>query len=525
MKDFTKSKFASTSLLVIALLLGWPTANPAQEPANSAAAQQPSNQPADLAQVLSEIQRLRAELAELHTEVNQLRTQQHTSEVESEDLKKELAAANAQLAELVPKNSGAASPNPENSEAADRVAKLEEDQQMADQKLAVHEQAKVESGSKYRLRLSGILLFNLFGNQGTVDNIDFPQLAEPKQFLFNDRSFGGSVRQSQITLQAFGPDLAGAHTSADLQFDFAGGFPSVPNGAAFGIMRLRTGIVRFDWANTSVVAGQDTLFFAPLAPTSIATLAMPPLSYSGNLWSWTPQLRVEHTVAVSDSTRLKFQGGILDPWSGDFPESQYSRASTWGESSALPAIAGRAAWTQKIGSQDFTLGAGGYFSRQDWGFQRSVDSWLSSFDLTLPLGSRLELSGQFYRGRALGGLGGGIGQSVLWNGSLGDPSAMVHGLDAVGGWAQFKYKATPKLQFNSAFGLDNPFTYQLRAFGGNLGPYSGIYTKNQSGFVNFIYQPRSDLLFSFEYRRLWTFQLDGTSNTANHLNLSVGYIF
>jgi len=137
----------------------------------------------------------------------------------------------------------------------------------------------------------------------------------------------------------------------------------------------------------------------------------------------------------------------------------------------------------------------------------------------------LEFSGQFYRGRALGGLGGGIGQSVLWNGSLGYPAVMVHGLDAIGGWAQFKYKATAKLQFNSAFGIDNPFTYQLRAFGSNLGSYSEIYSKNQSGFVNFIYQPRSDLLFSFEYRRLWTFQLVGTSNTANHLNLCMGYFF
>src|SRR5258708_13315641 len=285
---------------------------------------------------------------------------------------------------------------------------------MADQKLAVHDQAKVESGSKYRLRLSGILLFNLFGNQGYIDNNDFTEIEKQKRFLFNDHSFGGSVRQSQITLQAFGPDLAGAHTSADLQFDFAGGFPSVPNGAAFGIMRLRTGIVRFDWANTSVVAGQDTLFFAPLAPTSIATLATPPLSYSGNLWSWTPQLRIEHSVALSDSARLKFQGGILDPWSGDFPDSQYSRTPSWGENSGVPAIAGRAAWTQKIGSQDFIFCAGGYFSRQDWGFQRPVHSWLSSFRLKLPLGSRLELSGQFYRGSALGRLCGGIGQSVLW---------------------------------------------------------------------------------------------------------------
>ena len=476
--------------------------------------------------MLAELQKLRNELSELHTEVDQLRAQQRITELESAELKKELIAAKDQVAVPDANKAGAAASSPENADVVERVARLEENQQMADQKVAVHDQTKVESGSKYRLRLSGILLFNLFGNTGTVDNIDFPQLAEPQQFLFNNHSFGGSVRQSQIGLQAFGPDIAGARTSADLRFDFAGGFPNVPNGTSFGIMRLRTGTMRFDWTNTSIIGGQDTLFFAPLAPTSIATIAVPPLSYSGNLWSWTPQVRIEHTVTLSDSSRLKLQGGILDPWSGDFPISEYSRAPTWGENSGAPAIAGRIAWTEKIGPQDFTVGAGGYFSRQDWGFQRAVNSWVSSLDLTMPLGNRFEFTGQFYRGRALGGLGGGIGQSVLWNGSLGDPTVAVHGLDAMGGWAQFKYKATPKLQFNTAFGLDNPFAHQLRDFGGNLSAfYNVIYSKNHSGFVNFIYQPRSDLLFSLEYRRIWTYQLDESANTGNHLNLSMGYVF
>src|SRR5262252_6761515 len=86
-------------------------------------------------------------------------------------------------------------------------------------------------------------------------------------------------------------------------------------------------------------------------------------------------------------------------------------------------------------------------------------------DLTLPLGNHFEFTGQFYRGRATGGLGGGIGQSVLWNESLLDPATDVYGLDSIGGWAQLKYKATSKLQFNGAFGQDNPFARQLRQFG------------------------------------------------------------
>ena len=278
MRDYTRTGIGSIGALVLALLFAWPVANYAQEPANSGAALQSSAQNADLAKVLAELRKLRNELSELHVEVDQLRAQQRISELESAELKKELIAAKDQVAAPDANKAGAIASSPENADVVERVARLEENQQMADQKLAVHDQTKVESGSKYRLRLSGILLFNLFGNVGAVDNIDFPQLAEPKQFLFNDHSLGGSVRQSQIGLQAFGPDVAGARTSADLRFDFAGGFPDVPNGTSFGIMRLRTATVRFDWTNTSVIGGQDTLFFAPLAPTSIATIATPPLS-------------------------------------------------------------------------------------------------------------------------------------------------------------------------------------------------------------------------------------------------------
>lgn len=98
-------------------------------------------------------------------------------------------------------------------------------------------------------------------------------------------------------------------------------------------------------------------------------------------------------------------------------------------------------------------------------------------------------------------------------------------MDSVGGWAQFKLKATPKLQFNAAFGQDNPFASDLRQFGGSENYYAAPLSKNQSAFVNFIYQPRSDIVFSLEYRRLKTFTLDRSANAANLVTLGVGYIF
>jgi hypothetical protein len=40
-----------------------------------------------------------------------------------------------------------------------------------------------------------------------------------------------------------------------------------------------------------------------------------------------------------------------------------------------------------------------------------------------------------------------------------------------------------------------------------------------------IYRPRSDLLFSAEYRHLTTSMLDAGSNSAGHLNLMMGVLF
>jgi hypothetical protein len=512
------------------LLLMCPCIACAQKTSKAGEASQAA-QNVDLATIESLLHQLQAEVRELRVQVKDLKVRQESAQAESVELRKQLEQTRSQIAtpagsaNTVAWEQVVSGTSTGQRSTEDRITKLEEDQELADAKITEQSQTKVESASKYRVRLSGIVLFNMYGERGPALNEDFPQLVIPSGLLSSGGSFGASVRQSQIGIQAFGPTIAGARTSADIQFDFAGGFPEAQNGASFGIMRLRTGTIRFDWTKTSVIGGQDSLFFAPLSPTSIATLAIPALAYSGNLWSWTPQVRAEHKFTLSDSSTLMLQGGVLDNLTGDPPPSLFDRYPSWGEYSGQPAYATRLSWTQRFYGQDLTIGAGGYYSRQLWGFGRSVDGWAGTMDLKLPLGRVFEFTSQFYRGRAVGGIGGGLGESVLWNGALSAANTQVHGLHSVGGWAQLKYKATPKLQFNGAFGQDNPFSSDLRNFGGNGGYYGVLFSRNQSAFVNFIYQPRSDFLFSLEYRRLHTFILDSNPNSANLVNFSLGYIF
>ena len=106
-----------------------------------------------------------------------------------------------------------------------------------------------------------------------------------------------------------------------------------------------------------------------------------------------------------------------------------------------------------------------------------------------------------------------------------NPYSQLQPLDSVGGWSQIKVRASSKLEFNGAFGLDNPFAADVRVYPLSPSYFGASLTQNRSALVNFIYRPRSDLLFSGEYRHLRTFDIDAGSPTAEQVNLMMGILF
>jgi hypothetical protein len=477
-----------------------------------------------------QVKELREAVSEIRSEAAQYRSETAELKHELEETRSQLASAGAPPQEVTaPSSSQAATTGTSSSSQTasldERVAALEDSTHLLSAKVDDQYQTKVESASKYRLRLSGIVLMNLFSNRGVTDNQDFPNWAKGKGPLDPNGNFGATLRQSEIGLEAFGPHLAGAKTSAELQMDFSGGFPQTINGVNFGLMRLRIASMRLDWQNSSVVVGQDNLFVSPLSPTSFASLAIPTFGYAGNLWAWTPQVRVEHRFDVGERQNITVQGGILDNLTGELPQYPYVRAPQAGEASSQPAYAVRVSWSSNIFGQPITLGGGGYYGRQNWGLGRHVDGWAGVADVQLPLASKWTLSAEAYRGDAVGGLGGGIGQTVLASGPLSYGSTRVSGLDSVGGWAQLKYRATSKLEFNGAFGQDNPYASDVRSFSNTPSYSTFTLVRNRGSLINFIYRPRSNLLFSAEYRHLRTFDIGGDSWTADQVNLMMGILF
>lgn len=504
--------------------------------------------PADSGEPLEQsIRELQRQIVELRSAVSELRSETARYHDENLELRRQVQTMRGQVSEAAPtvsadlqarqemvgasESTSAATANPEQG-ADQQPPTVEEQIQLLNGKVDEQYQTKVESASKYRVRLSGIVLFNLFGNRGNVENTDIPHLAVPGSPDQTQANIGGSLRQSILGLEVFGPRLAGAKTTGDVQFDFAGGFARLPNGVTSGLVRLRTATLRLDWENTSIIAGQDALFFSPLSPTSLASLAIPALAYTGNLWSWTPQVRIEHKFNLSGNSHIQVQAGILDPLTGEAPinpsyrnpppEPFSYRIAQAGEASGAPGIGSRVAWSREVFGQPLTIGVGGYYSRQDWGFGRKVDGWAGTTDLNVPLGRMVSLSAAFYRGRSVGGLGGGIGRSVLFDAT--DPSDGLRPLNAVGGWSQLKFKPLTKLEFNAAVGQDGVFSRDASALPPILAYYDQL-TRNRGGFVNFIYHPRSDLLFSMEYQRLRTSALNWPDNSADHVNVTMGVLF
>jgi hypothetical protein len=479
--------------------------------------QQVSELRAAVAEIRSEAAEYRAETAALRRELQAMRTQPGPAEMGS--AASSYASASTTVAtppEVSPRPAAPSEPLP------DRVAALEETTQLLNSKLDDQYQSKIESASKYRVRLSGIVLLNLFSNRGQTDNTDFPSFVTgPNQ----GGNFGATLRQSEIGLEAFGPNLWGAKISASLQADFAGGFPSTWNGVNSGIFRLRIARMRMDWGKTAIVVGQDDLFVSPLSPTSFASLAVPALNYAGNLWAWTPQVRVEHRFDLSDDNHITVQGGVMDNLVGEFPSNSYFRSPGPGERSSQPAFGFRTAWTTNLLGRTVTLGAAGYYSRQDWPFDHYADGWTGMTDWEIPIVSRLSLSGEFYRGRSVGGIGGSNGNSVVFDGNPANSSTAIHGLDTIGGWSQLKFKATSRLEFNAAFGLDNPTSSEVRAGSSSQAYLGPLLVQNRGGLVNFIFRPRSNLLFSTEYRFLQSFPVSSSNNTADQFNVMMGVLF
>ncbi len=452
----------------------------------------------------SALEQTRGELAAATAEIQQLRI--------------ELEQARAGKTAEVPVESSAA-------KLAEEVARIREDQEVMQAQVKVHEQDKVETPSRYRLWLQGLILFNAFANRGTVDAPDLPNIALPYDSSTENNAAGASVRQTILGVSASGPRIFGAQSAADLNLDFFSNGNAESYPAASGSARIHTAHIKLEWPQDLIKLGFTEPLISPLSPTSYSSVAQPPLAWAGNLSAWAPQIRFEHRFQLNEASKLGIELGLWDAVYGGTNLYAYQSLPSEEESEKWPAVESRVFW--KVDSHlPFHVGLGGYRGALKTNYAMTIPSWALSTDFALRLFPKLSISGELYRGSSLAGLGGGSHKDFLTgiDPSTGEERSI--GLNAAGGWTQLKLAWSQAVEFNAAIGEDYGYGRDFRTLvlADSYNPISNL-ARNQMVTGNFILRPKTYLILSPEYRRILSGSLSGTSNAANLFTLSAGYSF
>jgi hypothetical protein len=445
--------------------------------------------------------------------LGEMRQELHDSRQQVDELKKEVLELREEVA------GGGTSSASADALKAD-VNQLREDQAVVQSQVKTLQQSKVETASKYPLALTGMMLFNSFVVDGSVDSSVLPLIALPRTSNYVHHSLGASLRQTEIGLHATGPLVWNAHTSANVTADFFNepGYTSATTAPKY-YLHLHSADVDLNWANTQVTAGLETPLVSLLSPTSYASVGEPELAWSGNLWTWLPQLTLEQQLHLQGSSRAVFGFGLLDPTTDDTTGEQ-----SYGilRRSLQPGYEARASYQWGDPKNPYEIGVNGYFTRQLYFGEQAIDFWAGTADWRVPLSRATTLSGEFYHGSGIGDLGGGAFKNIVTNykGNYG------RALNSTGGWAQFKARFNPITEANIFFGEDSADSDELR-YGTpivNDSPYLYL-VRNQGVGGNLIFRPKSYLIFSGEYRNLRSWYIYGPAQSAGNTTLTMGYLF
>jgi hypothetical protein len=452
-------------------------------------------------------------------------------EAQMQESQQELAELKKQLASLRTSSGlegNPAEPATESASAADlsaAVAELRETQGVQEEQISTLDQSKVESVSKYPLKLSGMILLNGFVNTREVDAAAAPTVA-----LYGSGSTGASLRQTVVGIDVSGPRVLGATTQGDLRLDMnASASGSGYSGSyALGLVRLRTAHLDMNWNHAQAFFSLDRSLLSSETPSSLTAVAVPPLAWSGNLWAWNPQAGISYDVAAGSAGSLKIQAALMDvadpprlyptPPSGAYTPPSTAELSRW------PGVEARVAFDGHVDDNALRMGLSGYFApHRISGSTFEFDSWASAADFHVPVFHFSQISASAYFGTALGGLGGGAYKDIV--ATVSGSEIYYRALDDRGGWAQWKQNAGERLEFNEAFGIDNVPAGQLRPYATAtpVGEYN--LARNRTFTGNVIYSPSAYLLFSLEYRHIMSAYVTAPTMSSDVIGLGAGYKF
>ena len=442
-------------------------------------------------------------LAQQKTDLQQILERLDRIEQENKSLANEVRALRAELAAT--RGTPAPTTAPTESPAAVQNAPAPTEERLAVDEARISEQAqtKVEASQKFPISLTGTVLFNSFLNGRASGGQEYPTSASQTS---SSSAGGATLSQTILGVKFQGPEvLDGGQVSGSAYFDAWGGTPS---SSLNHLIRLRTATVQIDWENTTILAGQDKPIISPRDPFSLAQVAFSPLTGAGNLWLWSPQVRVDQRFKFGQNAGFIAQAGVYET-------SEPTYASRGGDNAALastprPAIEGRFEFWRKFSENARIEIAPGFHESTSHAGGFSAPSRLATVDWLIQPVSQIQFTGMFFTGENTAGLGGLRQGFTIFNDSRAVP------IGANGGWMQLSYLLTKRLTFNFFAGEENDRAADL---------LSGDIHNNLMYGANAIYRLGPNVLLGAEVSQARTNYFLLPSRLNNHYDLAVAYLF
>lgn len=331
----------------------------------------------------------------------------------------------------------------------------------------------------------------------------------PKENGESDNEFNMTARETRFGLELAGPDIETLKTTGKIEADFYGnsGSQNSPN------LRLRLAYLDLAMpSGTAVRAGQDWETFMTVIPRTVNFAIMADV---GALGLRRPQFRVTQDIPLYDKTKLvakvaaartigeDIDGGMQDDGADSgYPSVQYNVCL---ETPLLTDKATKLSVSGHWGNETLDTTVSNAVVDGD---VKDYNTWSVIGSLFVPVHQRIALQGTVWQGKNLDTYYGGIGQGIN--------KTLQKGIGAGGGYIQLITDLTDDLNWNLAYGIDDPDDQDLN---------NGNRSKNQAVITSVYYKITSAVTAAFEYYYMTTSYKDQSAASDNRFQGAMMYKF
>jgi len=309
----------------------------------------------------------------------------------------------------------------------------------------------------------------------------------PKVNGESDNEFNMTARETRLGLELAGPEMECLKTTGKIETDFYGG-----NTANSPNLRLRLAYLDLAMpSGTAVRAGQDWETFLTVIPRTVNITIMADV---GALGLRRPQFRVTQDIPIYAKTKLVAKlaaartigddsdGGMQDDGAdAGYPSVQYNLCL---ETPLLTAKTTKLSVSGHWGNETVDSTVSNVVVDTD---VKDYNTWSVIGSLFLPVHQNVAIQGTIWQGKNLDTYYGGIGQGIN--------KTLQRGIGARGGYIQLVTDLTDRLNWNLAYGIDDPDDQDLN---------NGNRSQNKAVITSAYYKITSAVTAAFEYYYMTT---------------------